>query len=117
MSRVVRCPISGRSFTFSTTYFNKRVKEYGDEEKFIKYFVVKKVKTLIERGYNVQEIRNILCIDSVDLLDVNSQQVRDVIIYYELHSKSISKKQTTNFSTNKSDPEVVVFINNIRNYE
>lgn len=117
MSRVVHCPISGSSFTFNPTYFDKRSQEYGDAEKFLKYFVTKKVKTLIERGYTAQEIRNILCIDSENLPVVDSQQVIDIMIYYELRSKSISKKHTANFSTNKSDPEVVAFINNIKNYE
>ena len=117
MSRVVNCLITGTSFTCTPAYFNKKIEDYGGIENLKSFFVTKKVKALIERGYSVQEIRNILDVDTSELQDANSQQIKDIMTYYKSKSKSISKRLTPNLSMHKSDLEVVKFINNIRNYE
>jgi hypothetical protein len=119
MSRVVSCKISGKSFTFTKEYFNKRVEEYTDIESLQKYYVTKKVKSLIQRGYSAQEIRNILNIISDDLASVDSQEIIGVMNYHNVRNETISKKNSSNFATNKSDNDVSAFINNIKdlNYD
>ena len=119
MSRSVTCIISGKSFKFATDYFAKRVEEYIDIESLQKYFVTKKVKSLIIRGYSAQEISNILNIDDNDLVDIDSQEVKDIIVYHSIRNETISKKNSSNFATHKSDPDVSAFINNIKdlNYD
>lgn len=114
-ARSIVCLISGKSFVFSPDYYAKRVEEYGSVENLKKYFVTKKVKSLIERGYNVQEIRNILAIDEKTLLDSEDQEVKDVITYHSLRCTSIAKRTSCNFATHKSDKDVAEFINNIKN--
>jgi hypothetical protein len=119
MSRPVTCIISGKSFKFATAYFAKRVEEYTDVESLQRYYVTKKVKSLIIRGYSAQEIRNILNIDDNDLVDIDSQEVKDIIVYHSIRNETISKKNSSNFATHKSDPDVSAFINNIKdlNYD
>jgi hypothetical protein len=119
MSRSVTCRISGKSFVFATEYFKKRVEEYTDVESLQKYYVTKKVKSLIVRGYSAQEIRNILIVEEDNLIDVDSQEIIDIMIYHGLRNETISKKNSSNFATHKSDPDVSAFINNIKdlNYD
>lgn len=119
MSKNVSCKISGKSFTFTDSYYSKRVEEYTDNDSLQKYFVTKKVKKLIQRGYNVQEIRNILAIEEKNLLPVDSQEVKDIIIFHLLKETTTSSRKSNNFATHKSDDDVVVFINNIKdlNYD
>ena len=113
MDRTLICIISGNKYTFTKDYFNKRVEEYGNVEDLKKYFVIKKVKSLIERGYSVQEIRNILSVTDENLPGPDSQDVVDIINYYSVR-KDVTKKAALNFATHKSDPDVADLINNIR---
>ncbi len=119
MSRSVTCIISGKSFNFATAYFAKRVEEYTDVESLQRYYVTKKVKSLIIRGYSAQEIRNILNVNDDDLVGVDSQEIKDIIVYHSLRNETISKKNSSNFATHKSDSDVSAFINNIKdlNYD
>ena len=113
MDRTLICLVSGNKYTFSKDYFDKKIKEYGGVEDLKKYFVTKKVKSLIERGYNVNEMRNILNVEDTDLPGPDSQDIKDIINYYSVR-KDVTKKGALNFATHKSDPDVAVLINNIR---
>ena len=113
MDRTLICLITGNKYTFAKEYFNKKIEEYGNVEDLKKYFVTKKVKSLIERGYSVQEIRNILSVVDEDLPGSDSQDIIDIINYYSVR-KDVTKKAALNFATHKSDPDVAVLINNIR---
>lgn len=112
MDRTLICLVSGNKYTFSKDYFDKKVEEYGSVDSLKKYFVIKKVKTLIERGYNIQEIRNILSVDDDSLPGPNSQDIKDIFNHYSVR-RDVTKKGALNFATHKSDPGVSVLINNI----
>lgn len=114
MDRTLICHISGNKYTFAKEYFAKKVEEFGSIDALKKYFVIKKVKNLIERGYSVQEIRNILNVVDEDLPGPDSQDIKDILNYYNVR-KDVTKKVSQNFATHKSDPDVSVFINNIKN--
>lgn len=115
MDRSVCCIISGNKYIFAKDYFQKRVEEYGDAEALKKYYVTRKVKSLISRGYSVVEIRNILALNIPDLVDAESQEVKDVMEYHVLRRDTI-KTNSFNFATHKSDPDVASFINNIKTF-
>lgn len=114
MDRTLICIISGNKYTFAKDYFAKKIEEYGSVDSLKKYFVTKKVKSYIERGYSVQEIRNILSVVDDDLPGPDSQDVKDIINYYGVR-KDTTKKAALNFAIHKSDPDVAVLINNIKN--
>lgn len=114
MDRSVICKISGKKYIFSGAYFDKKVEDYGDINELRRFFVTKKVKSYIERGYNPTEIRNLLGITDNKLLPVDSQEIIDIMNYHKLKTSHSNVKVSYNFATHKSDPEVAVFINNIK---
>jgi len=114
MDRTLICHISGNKYTFAKEYFVKKIEEFGSIDSLKKYFVIKKVRNLIERGYSVQEIRNILNVVDDNLPGPDSQDIKDILNYYNVR-KDVTKKASLNFATHKSDPDVSVFINNIKN--
>jgi RPA family protein len=119
VDRKVRCQITGKMYNFNPDYFTSKVEEYGDSDNIKKYFITKKAKTFLDRGYSIQEIRNILNVAGNDLYSPDSQEVAELIEFHKVKSNITAKKvaSTLNFATHKSDPDVLEFINNIRNYE
>lgn len=113
------CLITGKKYVFSKDYFDRKIEEYTDEDSLKRYFITKKAKTYLNKGYSVQEIRNILSADETDLPAADSQEIRDLIDFHKVRSSGKSKKisNTLNFATHKSDPLVSAFINTIRDYE
>ena len=117
--RKVQCLITGSSYTFGKDYYQKKVVEYKDEESLRKFFVTRKARTYLSRGYSVKEIRNILNVDDLDLPSEDSQDIKDIIDHHNLNFNTNNKRafKNINFSTHKSDIEVSEFINTIRQYE
>ena len=113
----VQCLISGKSYTFSSDYYTKRIEEYKDEETLKKFFVTKKVKSYLERGYSVQEIRNILGVSGEDLPSADAECMQELVTYYNLLIGADARKKPSqaNFINHKTDSDVAVFINNIKN--
>lgn len=118
-ARKVQCVITGKTYVLTPDYYNKKIQEYSDEETLQKYFLTRKAKTYLERGYSVQEIRNILGVEDTSLPDPNSDSVKDLISYHKIRTNAPAQKMenTLNFATHKSDTDVAAFINNIRTYE
>ena len=118
-SRKITCLITGKSYTYGQDYYDKKTKDYIDEDNLKKYFITQKAKNYLNKGYSIQEIRNILNVNDEDLPGVDSQEVVDLIEFHKVQATQTAKKisNTLNFATHKSDPEVTVFINNIRDYE
>lgn len=118
-SRRITCLITGKSYTYSQDYYNKKVTDYIDEANLKKYFITQKAKTYLNKGYSIQEIRNILNVNEESLPAADSEQVVELIEFHKIQASQTAKKisNTLNFATHKSDPEVTHFINNIRDYE
>ena len=118
-SRRITCLITGKSYTYSQDYYDKKVKDYIDESNLKKYFITQKAKTYLNKGYSIQEIRNILNVDETNLPSSDSHTVVELIEFHKIQASQTAKKisNTLNFATHKSDPEVTHFINNIRDYE
>ena len=118
-SRKITCLITGKSYTYGQDYYDKKVADYVDEANLKKYFITQKAKNYLNKGYSIQEIRNILNVDTDGLPESDSQQVVELIEFHKVQASQTAKKisNTLHFATHKSDPEVSTFINNIRNYE
>ena len=114
MDRTLVCLITGSKYTFAKDYFNKKVEEFGDVDTLKKYFITRRVKSLISRGYSVEEIRNILNITESNLPNPDSQDVKDIMNFYSI-KKDNSKRASPNLNSHKSDPDVSALINNIKN--
>ena len=118
-SRKITCLITGKSYTYGQDYYDKKTKDYIDENNLKKYFITRKAKNYLNKGYSIQEIRNILNVEEDELPDADSQEVAELIEFHKIQASHTAKKisNTLNFATHKSDPEVAYFINNIRDYE
>ena len=115
-SRRITCLITGKSYTYSQDYYNKKVTDYVDENNLKKYFITQKAKTYLNKGYSIQEIRNILNVNEDELPGVDSDQIVELIEFHKIQASQTAKKisNTLNFATHKTDPEVAAFINNIK---
>ncbi len=118
-SRKITWLITGKNYTYGQDYYDKKIKDYVDEDNLKKYFITQKAKSYLNKGYSIQEIRNILNVDELNLPDPDSQELVELIEFHKIQASHTAKKisNTLNFATHKSDPEVTLFINNIRDYE
>lgn len=118
-SRKITCLVSGKSYNFSKDYYEKKVAEYGDEDALKNYFITRKVKTYLNKGYSINDIRNIMGLKDLDgLLDSESEEIRAMIEFHSVRNKGKNKRVSNmNFATLKSDPDVSAFINTIGKYE
>ena len=118
-SRRITCLITGKSYTYGQDYYDKKIKDYVDEVNLKKYFITQKAKTYLNKGYSIQEIRNILNVEESNLPAADSELLMELIEFHKIQASHTAKKisNTLNFATHKSDPEVTHFINNIRDYE
>jgi len=115
MDRSLVCLISGKKYIFSKDYFERKIEEYGGVEQLKKFFVTKKVKSLISRGYNVDEMRRILSVeDEVGLTPADSQDIREIVSFHKMKIDSTTRRNTNKLPTIKTDPIVAAFINNLR---
>tara|TARA_R110000772_G_scaffold72195_1_gene157620 strand:- start:141 stop:512 length:372 start_codon:yes stop_codon:yes gene_type:complete len=108
----IKCIVTCKESFFSGEYLTKKIKEYGSIESLEKYYVSREVKTLLNKGYKIDEIINILNVSS-DIVIPHP----DVISTIESKFKKTGLKlptvneNLTGFTYNKSDPDVEVFIN------
>lgn len=118
-SRKITCLVSGKSYTFSKDYFEKKVVEYGDEDSLRNYFITRKVKTYLNKGYSINDIRNIMGVtDESSLAGADGEEIRAMIEFHSVRNKGKNKRVSNmNFATLKSDPDVAAFINTITKYE
>ena len=118
-SRKVTCLITGKNYTYGQDYYEKKVIDYIDEDNLKKYFITQKAKNYLNKGYSIQEIRNILNVNEDDVPDPDSSVIAELIEFHKIQASQTAKKisNTLNFATHKSDPDVTSFINTIRDYE
>ena len=90
--RKVTCLITGQSVLMGKDYFAKKSEEYGCEDNLRKFYISKKAKSLIRRGYGVNEIRKILNITDT-LLDEDNEDVRGVKQYHSYEKQTKTTKQ------------------------
>ena len=118
-SRKVTCLITGKNYTYGQDYYDKKVVDYIDEDNLKKYFITQKAKNYLNKGYSIQEIRNILNVNEDDLPNADSEAIAELIEFHKSQASYTAKKisNTLNFATHKSDSDVARFINTIRDYE
>ena len=108
MSHKLTCIITGKSITVGNDYFDKKVKDFGTEERFPSLYVSRQAKGLLKRGYKVKEIRELLKI-SGELNDIPEKTLKEV-----LSIKDDELSTSENSGIKKSDPDVIAYISALR---
>ena len=102
------CNVTGRDLTVHNDYFQKKIVEDGSEELLRNRYVCKYAKNLLKKGYDIQEIRNMLKLDQTKLPKISKDDMNAI-------TKSLASTiiNLDNFSIKKSDPDVEILINNL----
>jgi|TARA_R110000824_G_scaffold192568_1_gene374811 hypothetical protein len=118
--RKVKCAITGCSYTLGKDYYAKKIVEYKSDEDLKKYFITRKAKTFLKKGYTILEIRTLLGVTDDELQDHESSEMVELVEYHNISSRIRDPKKITaskTFAMYKSDDDVVNLINNIRDNE
>lgn len=108
MSHKLTCIITGKTITVGNEYYDKKVQEYGTEERYNSLYVSRQTKNLLKRGYKIKEIKDLLKVDP-SLPEVSDKLVKEI-----LSVKDEEANTYENSSTKKSDPDVTVYIASLR---
>ena len=108
MSHKLTCIITGKSITVGNDYFDKKVKDFGTEERFHSLYVSRQAKGLLKRGYKVKEIRELLKI-SGELNDIPEKTLKEILSIKDDESNTYE-----NSGIKKSDPDVIAYISALR---
>lgn len=112
-TKKIRCIITGKQTVYSGDFLQKKIQEYGSEEKLNEFYICREVKSFLKKGYSVLDIRKILNVDdnlplpADDILEeIESTFRKDSI----LKEHPTFNEALTSFTYNKSDPDVEKFI-------
>ena len=108
MSYKLTCIITGKSITVGNDYFNKKIKEFGTEERVHSLYVSRQAKSLLKRGYKIKEIRDLLKITG-EIKEITDKTIKDI-----LSVKDEELNTYENSGIKKSDPDVIDYISAIR---
>lgn len=111
MSHKLTCIVTGKTITVGNEYYDKKVSQFGNEDKFNSLYVSRQVKSLLKRGYKVKEIKDLLKVERDDLPEITDKIVKEIM---KTNDEDIISSEST--SMKKSDPEVTEYINNLREY-
>lgn len=109
----IKCIITGKQTIYSGDFLQKKIQEYGSEEKLKKLYICREVKSFLKKGYGVSDIRKILNVD--DNLPLPEKEILEEV-ESTFRKDSILKEHPTfnealtSFTYNKSDSDVEKFI-------
>lgn len=115
----VKCFITGEESIFSGDYLAKLIEKYGDKETLLKYYITFKAKNLLFKGYSIPEIRKILVLKKISLLDSDSDEALELVKYWQdqkLANQKFKIKEQDKVSFVKTEPAVSEFINKWKEY-
>ena len=110
----IACVVTGKETVYSGDFLKKKINEYGSEERLVSEHICRDVKSLLKKGYKVDDIRKVLNVD--DDVPYPDPTIIEKI-ENQFGKKSILKEHPTfnealaTFTFNKSDPDVEHFIN------
>ena len=99
----VTCIITGKTTPLTREYYDKKVIEFGSEPALQQKYICKQAKSMVKRGYTIDEIQDVLG-KAVEPMHVTFEQIKH-IPEQPLESVNIEAK-----------PHVREFIENLRNY-
>ena len=111
----VKCFIAAEENIFAGDYLNSLITKYGSRENILKYYISFKAKSLLFKGYSIDEIRKILVTKKIKLENSDSEQALEIVKYWQNQKnsgKQFKVKEQENISFIKTDEDVKQFIEN-----
>lgn len=108
------CIITGKSVVINKDYYEKKVAEAGDEQSLLETYACKQAKSLLKRGYSVNEIRKLL--NATELTtNVSEATIRKIV---SNNKDAITAFENVNsFSAIQTDEDVKQYINTLKQHE
>ena len=104
----IKCNLTGKVIQIYEDYYKKKVEQYGSEELLEKFYIQKKIISLIKNGQDINAISNLF----------NFEICEDKIPYYKelinFHTKNkyLNLNKDNLISFDETDENVKKFINN-----
>ena len=115
-TKQLQCIVTGRKLNITRDYFDRKVEKFGSESAVYETYVCKEAKLLLQRGHNVEKIRDMLDAGNDKKLTEVPQKIIDKIIL-NIKSKPAKINNYNGFDLTaihpKTDPDVAVFLKNV----
>jgi len=108
MSHKLTCVVTGKSIIVGNDYYQKKLSQFGSEQFINDLYVSRQVKSLLKRGYKIQEVRDLLKINPTD----KGLKPSDEIDLKKILKIDDDSSEIDNIK--KSDPDVVEFIQKLK---
>ena len=109
----IACIITGKTTTLTKEYFERKVSEYGSEQLLHDQYICKQAKSMLKRGYSMQEVQDVLGSPNSQV-SLTDEQVK-VLISGE-DSENFSPSQPLESVNIIVQPHVRDFIDKLKQY-
>ena len=109
------CIITGKTVTINKDYYEKKVSEAGDEATLHETYACKQAKSLLKRGYSINEIRKLL--NATHIETPVSESTTRKILSNNKDSPIDSLENVSVFSAIQTDDDVKSYINMLKQHE
>jgi hypothetical protein len=109
----VTCIITGKTTPLTREYYDKKVIEFGSEQALQQKYICKQAKSMVKRGYSIDEIQDVLG-KTAEPMHLDFEQIKQIVL--EKDSENFIPEQPLEFVNIEIKPHVKEFIENLRNY-
>ena len=110
-TRKLVCNITGKVLFAGKQYYNKKVEKAGTEEALHKTYMCREAKTLLKKGYNIEDTRTALGVDKDVKCYLVDSQINEIIGLN--NSLRINTSEHTRIGVIKTDPDVERFVKSL----
>lgn len=109
----VACIITGKTTPLTREYYDKKVAEFGSEENLQQTYICKQAKSMVKRGYTIEEIQDVLGKPAAPTM-LTFEQIKQIVL--EKDSENFIPEHPLESVNIEVKPHVKEFIENLRNY-
>ena len=112
-STKITCIVTGKTTQITRDYYDKKIAEFGSEQNLHSKYICKQAKSMLKRGYSLQEVQDVLGKSDVDIQHLQAK-INEIIS--EKDSENFMPEQPLQGLNIDVKPQVRAFINNLKNY-
>lgn len=109
----VTCIITGKTTPLTREYYDKKVIEFGSEENLQQTYICKQAKSMIKRGYTIEEIQDVLGKPASPTM-LTFEQIKQIVL--EKDSENFIPEHPLQSVNIEVKQHVKVFVENLKNY-